>query len=100
MKKSLPSDVVMFQRGAPAPQCDPRGPADRSAPGLRMSQPSSAIVVGGFVTTAKADALFAVGPVFASSRPSTRLSFGSPVAQAGSVMLSGAVVSNVGGWKT
>src|SRR6267142_4778863 len=33
--------AVMFHRGAPAPQWDPRGPAARSGPGLRMSQPSS-----------------------------------------------------------
>jgi hypothetical protein len=43
MKYELPSLVVMFQRGAPAPQWEPRGPAGVSAPGLRRSQPSSEI---------------------------------------------------------
>src|SRR3954468_10719179 len=78
--------AVMFHRGAPAPQYDPRAPADSSVPGLRMSQPSS--VSGSPLTLsmrASDEATFAVGPVFARSSPFTLRSSVSPVAHAGSV---------------
>src|SRR5947199_8281783 len=85
-RKKEPLAVVMLNRGAPAPQWEPRGSLT-FAPGLRMSYPSSVKTkfLGSPLRSAPAAATFAVGPVFASSRPSTFLSFGSPVGQAGSV---------------
>src|SRR5438067_826925 len=81
-KYVVPSLVTTLNRGAPAPQCEPRGSSGET--GLRMSYPSS--VTGPLTScrTAIADATFGVGPVFASSRPSFLLSRSSPVGHAGS----------------
>src|SRR5438067_10401872 len=86
----------MLKRGAPAPQCEPLGPSDNSVPGLRMSYPSSVIIMPLTpLILAPADAKLAVGPVFASTRPSLRRSRGSPFRQAGSVYVPEVVPSFV-----
>src|SRR5207253_9142922 len=83
-KWTVPSLVTTSNRGAPAPQCDPRGlPA--MPPDFLMSYPSSLSVVPfTLVSSAVAAAKLLVGPVFTSSNPSLWWSLRSPVGHAAS----------------
>src|SRR6266550_1615526 len=81
-KWTLPSLVTTSNRGAPAPQCDPRGLAP-APPDFLMSYPSSVSVMPfTLVSSAVAAAKLLVGPVFTSSKPSLWWSLESPVRHA------------------
>src|SRR6185437_3503541 len=85
MKWTLPSLVTTSNRGAPAPQCDPRG-LSPLPPDFLMSYPSSVRVMPfTLMSSAVAAAKLLVGPVFTRSKPSLCWSFKSPVGHAKSV---------------